>query len=162
MTPKWPPVVFIRFTAGCLLLLSLLLSLLLLAALLKPISRHNIYTITEYNIYSACGWRFWHFYLALRERVRQIYGAAAGREEGEREREVVRTAGILTTYPHIYIIIIEHANLGLHRKLIFMLLLPVQAAAGAGAGWGWVGGDKTSRNNGIFFLFSAGCCCYSS
>lgn len=44
-------------------------------------------------------------------------------------------------------IIIEHANLGLHRKLIFMLLLRVEGVAGVGVegGMEW--------NNGMLLLF---------
>lgn len=50
-------------------------------------------------------------------------------------------------------IIIEHANLGLHRKLIFMLLLE---AEGVGVeeegGVVGVGGVETQRNNGMLLL----------
>lgn len=73
-------------------------------------------------------------------------------------------AGILTTYPYPYIyilvqleIIIEHANLGLHRKLIFMLLLEAEGVAeGVGVeeegGVVGVGGVETQRNNGMLLL----------
>lgn len=54
-------------------------------------------------------------------------------------------------------IIIEHANLGLHRKLIFMLLLEAQGGTeGVGVekegGVVGVGGVETQRNNGMLLL----------
>lgn len=53
-------------------------------------------------------------------------------------------------------IIIEHANLGLHRKLIFMLLLEAEGVAeGVGVeeeGGVGVGGVETQGNNGMLLL----------